>query len=1168
MESVENHDDNSDGLWLIRGQTGWHDPLGQLHLNIDADSLRPDVGDTVTFTVGAGTLSGTGHGGTFAKRVFDVQLRASASPGLTLLSGAASGSTSFAKSTGIWTVGDMATSASESLTVTTTYTGNAALEESCLTVQLVGMNPPDAGSAPPRAPWRNNGTLCLGNGSPAVLRDNALDASEPSPLNLVEFYPCVGSTIPACAGSDGLELVTYADSASLDVNNIGRHTRNPSANRYLIQPESIVVHIPDPQGRKTSGGQTIWSTEGVIALRESQALISSGDWGKAREIVTATGLGGSSLPGTLTFKFPTLGSQYHYVLATTSDEANSGTFNTGSYLDLELESTSLGTYLVTMQISVTAHPTEGQLTDNGTYTLHYGPMAELELRDVTESSPLASSSQQAYTIAAANNGPDDAPAVQVTGLPTGLSAVASQGSYDPDTGIWNIGELESRETRPAQSKSETATLTLITEDVNPPPITATITNTQDYTVCIDSDGNDIAAASETACTGSWHTTKYYDHIHGNNTATITAKTGTGEGHPDAPSSLSIMGTPVGNILLWGAVAELNGFAVTHYEVERWASRWTPLADARGRVYFDMGGRSNADYRVRAVNNQKVGGPWSITGRPPDAPGNFTVALSDSGNGAVLSWTEPASPTPITGYVIDISDSTEGDSRTNDATVAASVTTWTHTGLGPGDVKFYRMQARNRDGVGEWTEWQSVGSGPGAPGNLQARPNGSSETVLTWSAAPSQDVPIYEYELEYSDTSASEGYQWTFLQTVLPHEGLRYVDNTVSPGMTRHYRMRAWTVGDQAAYGPWSNVARAATPAAGPSPPRDVTADYEVGNTENGILLTWEAPASGDASYYRIEHSTDGGATWELESSRHTATCDVGGTTKFCYTDRGLFSGSEHWYRVAGVNSSGVAGEWARSNSHMTQGEPTEAPGEPQNLRVTVSGRQATLAWDPPENDGGSPVTRYEYEVRTACAHNPSESCQVVKPTSSGTRTTATVTVPNVKGYYEFSVRALNAVGAGWWSQPASQYVNPQRTWRVSLSPSSLTVPEGGEATYRVRLTSDPGQPVMLSLWWDGDPDLGNNLPYQQFKWLLPTNYASRNPDIYLDPEFTSPWNTGVTITVAADDDADSENGTLEIDNTVYYVPCADLGNPAGCVDDPEDTGVTVWLTATERDNTP
>ena len=268
--------------------------------------------------------------------------------------------------------------------------------------------------------------------------------------------------------------------------------------------------------------------------------------------------------------------------------------------------------------------------------------------------------------------------------------------------------------------------------------------------------------------------------------------------------------------------------------------------------------------------------------------------------------------------------------------------------------------------------------------------------------------------------------------------------------------------------------------------------------------------------------------------------------------------------MAGVTRSGVAGEWSASVSVTTAGEPTEPPEAPQNLRITgVSGRQVSLAWDPPLSDGGSRVTGYEYEVHGPCAHDRSETCDVIQPTrTSGT--SGTVTVPNVKGHYGFAVRALNVAGPGWWTQPVSQYIDPGRTWRVTLSPSRLTVDEGGEATYRVKLTSDPGWPVMVALWWDGDDDLGNTLAGQQFKWLLPSNYE--DPDGHVDPEWSDPWNVGVPITVTADEDADADNGTLEITNTIYYVLCADLGNPAGCVDDPEDGGTDAFLTVTERDN--
>ena len=1090
--------------------------------------------------------------------LFDVQVEISLSPGLSFAGTQpdAPDGTTFHTTTGIWNVGTLervqltgGPSLPVAVNLTAASLADLSLEERCLTAKVVRAVPWFA------TDWLNDtATACLGK--------QLLTEGEKV---LLDYIDCVGVTSNPCTSADTLELVVEW-----------------RTDDYL-QPEAVTVQVQDPQGRHNGKWRTGTTTHHMTSVPDipgAQAIVSYLPRTYSQYHEAVSDVSPKQRPGTFTIFGGNTGTfkLLDADTATSTTPFNLAASTTNNPYPIILEFGALGTYKLNLTVGAT-HNTAGALTDTGTYTFHVGPISELGVRDAG-ANPEVAADRRAYTILAVNDGPDIPPAIRVTltGVPEGAEALPSQGSYAVGScqsglceGVWTIGNLRHGYAhRASVYGAEGAALTLIT--ASGAPITATIENMQNYCVRIktaDPDPeNDLECDAGSEPAGyTEHSIPYYDHVEGNNTTTVALRAGTGVGLTGAPKGVEVMETRVGNVLIWQPVKKLYRYGVTHYEAQRWASGWMPLANrVTGTVYLDREGRANADYRVRAVNEFGVPGPWSITGRPPDMPGNFTVALSESGNAAVLSWTEPASPSPITGYVIDISDSADGDSRTNDATVGDNVTTWTHTGLSPGDVKFYRVQARNRDGVGAWTEWQSVGAGPGRPGNLRAQPNGSSETVLTWNEASSRDVPIYEYELEYSDTSASDGYEWNFLQTVLPHEGLRYVDDTVVPGTTRHYRVRAWTVGHQSAAGAWSNVASATTPAAGPSPPLNVFADYEIGNTENGILLTWEAPASGDASYYRIEHSTDGGATWELESARHTGTCDVGGTTKFCYTDRGLFSGTEHWYRVAGVNISNVAGEWAMSNSHITQGQPTEPPDEPQNLRVTsVSGRQVSLAWEPPMDTGGSPVTGYEYQAQTACAHDPTEICQVLNPTrTSGT--TATVTVPNVKGYYEFSVRALNAAGAGWWTQSVSQYIDPQRNWRVTVSPSSLTVPEGDEKTYRVTLTSDPRQPVMLLLWWDGDPDLGNTLSYQQFKWLLPSNYANQNPDIYLDPEWSGAWNVGVTITVTADEDTDSENGTAWIDNTVYYVPCADLGNPSGCVDNPEDTGVTAWVAVTEQDN--
>ena len=1057
-----------------------------------------------------------------------------------------------------------------SVTLPISVASDAVVNEQCLTATLTGNPPPGTGPFDDKIS-DNVAKVCMGA--------QPLSPLLSSQVALFKIYPCVGNTNPPCDSTDDVRVRA--------VNTGGELEEILGPGKALIQIQERPNRKYDSHTNSVNGGNIVsWQIPVIWDATEINAVHTQ--WNNLRDGFTASGTSGGAPPGKVHIRAYE-GQAYAIIYKMTS--ATGWTFeDTVGYdpvagstpVTFTAEFEKLGTYKLQFTAKLTRPTRDGDEDcdpDNGvnqrfcaseTYTIHVGPMADLAVEDGGASSYVAAD-RNALAIVAVNNGPDGTPGARVTGLPTNAEVIhVSHGSYNKTTGEWNIDRLSLRGYYRSRGESEP---TLVLGASAGDTASASIASAKNYEVCVGPKSNPVNLAHTTQATceavtnASWNSVPVYDYKTGNNAAIITARAGTGGGE-DAPASLAVMETRVGNIVLWRGVEEVNSLEVTHYEVQRWANPWTPLADnVTGTVYLDMAGRANADYRARAVNAAGVPGPWSITGRPPEAPRNFSVALSESGNAAVLSWTAPASPSPITGYVIDISDSASGDSRTNDVTVGGSVTTWTHTGLSGGDVKFYRVQARNRDGVGAWTAWQSVSAGPGAPGNLRAQANGPSEIVLTWSAAFSRDVPIYEYELEYSDTSASEGYEWNFLQTVLQSEGLRYVDNTVPDGTTRYYRVRARTLQGNVA-GTWSNIASATTSEAGPSAPLNVSVDFAVGNTENGALLTWEAPASGSASYYRIEHSTDGGATWESESARHTGTCNVGGTTKFCYTDSGLFSGTEHWYRVAGVNSSGVAGEWSEPVSHITQGDPTEAPGEPQNLRIaSVNGRQVSLAWDEPEDDGGSRVTGYEYRVDGACLHDPQLICQVIKPTRTG-GTSVTVTVPDVRGQYEFYVRALNAVGAGWWTQPVRQYVDPQRNWRVTLSPSSLRVDEGGEATYRVRLTSDPGQPVWVALDWSGDPDLGNTLSYQQFKWLLPSNYANENPDLHLDPDFTSPWNVGVPITVTAEEDDDSENGTAAIHNTIYYVPCADLGYPAGCVDDPEDTGVNVCLTATERDNEP
>ena len=76
------------------------------------------------------------------------------------------------------------------------------------------------------------------------------------------------------------------------------------------------------------------------------------------------------------------------------------------------------------------------------------------------------------------------------------------------------------------------------------------------------------------------------------------------------------------------------------------------------------------------------------------------------------------------------------------------------------------------------------------------------------------------------------------------------------------------------------------------------------------------------------------------------------------------------------------------------------PGAPQNFTVTATGGQATLTWDPPASDGGSPVTKYQVQKDgDGWIDVPAGTIYAYPGLTAGTA-------------YIFQVRAVNATGDG------------------------------------------------------------------------------------------------------------------------------------------------------------
>ena len=713
---------------------------GDAGVKIDSVSDRsPGVGGTTTFTVRAenygSSFSPLFRDEYFSNHQLGVQVKIELSPGLTLAgTPSAPSGTNFSATDaapGIWDIGALedgyanAKSFPVAVNLTSDSLADLPLEKRCLTAEVTRAVPWFPADLSKR---RNDiAAACLGE-APKLLPLTRGD------FILFNIKDCVGITSHPCTSADTVEILSEAGFISTRSNErlereLTRGLGYGDSSGF-IKPERITVQVRDPAGRHydsnsnslTDGDTVTWQTgrttsgyeaDGVRVKRTRRGLNDQiADWSSIVRTVSVSGLDGAAAPGRVRVRFDSSRASIFYDPNPTHERTPFTLSSSTRVFTNFLEFSDLGTYLVEYKVDVT-RTDSAVYTGSGTYTFHVGPIAELEVRDGGDS-PKVARARRAYTIEAVNNGPDAAPAVRVTGLPVGVTEyIASEGGYDPASGTWNIGKMGAGAGdgyRNSGHAYEGPTLTLITDDPAAPAITAVIENTQPYSVVID---------------GTTHSTHYYDYMDQNNSATVKARIGTGPRHPDAPGGVTAMETLSANILTWGPVAWVNGFWVTHYEVQRSASSassWTTLPDVADPMHVDMNLQPEqpAQYRVRAVNVFGVRGPWSqivrtqgMAGSPgltlvaPTEPRNVSARVVGTDR-AVLSWTPPSIPPdsgqtmqPITGYRVQMSD--DGGHWVDPAgLLSGSVTSWTDPNLPPNITRRYRVQAINQIAAGPWS----------------------------------------------------------------------------------------------------------------------------------------------------------------------------------------------------------------------------------------------------------------------------------------------------------------------------------------------------------------------------------------------------------------------------------------------------------------------------------
>ena len=333
----------------------------------------------------------------------------------------------------------------------------------------------------------------------------------------------------------------------------------------------------------------------------------------------------------------------------------------------------------------------------------------------------------------------------------------------------------------------------------------------------------------------------------------------------------------------------------------------------------------------------------------------------------------------------------------------------------------------------WSEESVVaytGSAPGvrlagSPSDVRVTAEGLGSVTLAW-GPPGDDVAssVIGYEVWYvvrSDYQSGEG-SWVMSDATVGADARAWLIEGLVDFQEYYVIVAAIT---EAGRGKFSPLVYAVPGRGGLEPPAAPTSIRVVAEGDGSVTVGWEAAEVEEGrpqpTGYRIRYraaASDPGAEPNLDAWFSSSL--FGSEARQGAVQR-LINNTWYEFRVQSV-----AGDWSEDSVLARPADTpmqVRLPGAPANLRAVAKGPgSVTVAWEPPADDGGSPVTGYEIwytrrqDRRIAGGH-------VMSAVLS-----ATVTEHAVAGLvdyqlYEVIVAAVNEAGRGLF---ASEWATANR----------------------------------------------------------------------------------------------------------------------------------------------
>ena len=224
----------------------------------------------------------------------------------------------------------------------------------------------------------------------------------------------------------------------------------------------------------------------------------------------------------------------------------------------------------------------------------------------------------------------------------------------------------------------------------------------------------------------------------------------------------------------------------------------------------------------------------------------------------------------------------------------------------------------------------------------------------------------------------------------------------------------------------------------PGAPSSIT----VTRRDGTVTASW--PAANGATKYHITYSSDDRRSWTAASVNHTGTI---------ITITGADNAKSYIVAVRAGNGAGWSG-WRNSASAGPYIPPSATPpGAPSSVSVARGNGIVMASW--PAVSGAT-----KYHITYSSDDRRSWTAASVNHTG----TTITITGADNAKSYIVAARAGNGAGwSGWTNSPASATPGIVVQDTSGNAITALSIPEGGEASYQVKLASRPAQNVEVCI---------------------------------------------------------------------------------------------------------